>query len=196
MKLVREIKDQAGNLVFRRWALLTTRWFSVYLHGMYDKRGDRDAHCHDHPWSFWGIVLWGGYFQVTHDTKTYKHRRLGLGSLFHMPAAGRYHRILSLNRDKSFSLVFASARKRLWGYWTPDGWMESKLYRARKNEGTLPVHGLHQWTEIVRARSNGRVFARCPKDQWYELNPKNLAILHRVDRPDYTPRPRHLKTVN
>lgn len=140
MKLIREIRDQAGKLVFRRWSLLRTPWFSVFLHGMYEPKGDLDAHCHDHPWSFLSMVLWGGYFEVRHDTIDHEYRVRGIGSVGYMPAAGVYHRILQLRGRRSYSLVFARPSTRLWGYWTQDGWMDNKTYRERKHAGTLPSH--------------------------------------------------------
>lgn len=141
MKLVREIRDRLGGLVFRRWELLRLPWFSVFLHGMYDRRGDRDAHCHDHPWSFWNLVLWGGYDEVVHDTRRHWFRRRGLLTLGRMPASGRFHRILRLRGDRSYSLVVAGRSTRLWGYWTQDGWVDNVTYRLRKNAGTLADHG-------------------------------------------------------
>ncbi len=150
-KIIREIRDRLGNLVFRRWLLLRTPWFSVFLHGMYDERGDRDAHCHDHPWDFWSLVLWGGYFEVQHDTNQHRYRVRRPGSLSYMPAADRYHRILQLRKKKSFSLVFARPANRMWGYWTQDGWIDNVEYRRRKLEGTLPAHR-HSDTYLERIR--------------------------------------------
>ena len=57
--LVKEIKSKAGELHFRRWRFLETPWFGIYLH--YIAKADEDKHPHDHPWSFVGIILWGGY---------------------------------------------------------------------------------------------------------------------------------------
>jgi hypothetical protein len=139
--LIREIRDGAGALVFRRWELLRTRWGSIFLHGMYEPEGDKDEHCHDHPWSFVSLVLWGGYFEVSHDTKTFTHRVWRPGSIRFQRAQGAFHRILALNGPKSFSLVLAATSRRLWGYWTQEGWIDNVSYRNRKHEGTLPCHG-------------------------------------------------------
>ena len=138
MKLIREIKDRTGKLVFRRWVLFRTPWFSVFLHGMYDRRGDQDLHCHDHPWSFWSMILWGGYFEVVHDTVEHTYRVRRPLSMGRMPARGRYHRILQLNRDRSYSIVVASRKTQPWGYWTQDGWIENQQYRQLKRDGKLP----------------------------------------------------------
>jgi hypothetical protein len=140
MKLIREIKDRSGRLVFRRWSVLRLPWFSVFLHGMYAPEGDQDKHCHDHPWSFWTLVLWGGYREVVHDTKTHSYHVRRPGSLRFMPARGVYHRILELVKERSYSLVFASRQTQPWGYWTQNGWIENSRYRTLKASGALPLH--------------------------------------------------------
>ena len=153
MKLIREIRSGDGKLVFRRWQLLRTPWFSIFVHGMYEPEGDLDKHCHDHPWSFFSVILWGGYFEVVHDTFRHWWRKRGIGSVGFMPAEGKFHRILELNGEKSYSLVFARPSSRVWGYWTQDGWIDNVTYRNRKHEGTLPIHKpTLSYLERLRAR--------------------------------------------
>jgi hypothetical protein len=139
MRLIREIKDRTGKTVFKRWLLLRTPWFSIFIHGMYDRRGDQDAHCHDHPWNFWSLILWGGYFEVVHDTVNHHYGVRHPGSVQYMPARGIYHRVIELNRSRSYSLVVASRETVPWGYWTQDGWIENQQYRQLKRDGKLPV---------------------------------------------------------
>jgi len=139
MKIIREIRDQSGKLIFRRWELLRTPWFSVFLHGMYAREGDQDLHCHDHPWSFFSMVLWGGYFEVQHNTAEQWFRTRGIGSMAFQKASGQCHRILGLLGAKSYSLVVAGRRTRAWGYWTQDGWVDNVTYRKRKRAGLLRV---------------------------------------------------------
>lgn len=138
MKLIREIKDQSGGLVFRRWLLLRTPWFDVFVHGMYDPRGDRDAHCHDHPWSFLRVILWGGYTEWLQTPPNTRYVYRCPGNISVMPAAGKYHRVLRLLEETSYSLVFASRKRREWGYWTSEGWIDHNTYRLRKRAGTSP----------------------------------------------------------
>lgn len=45
-----------------RYYLLKCRWFKVILHVFH--RSDYDV-MHDHPWWFWSLVLWGGYYEDT-----------------------------------------------------------------------------------------------------------------------------------
>lgn len=44
---------------YMRRYLLRTPWFGVRLHRIL--RADTNPHCHDHPFSFVSIMLWGGY---------------------------------------------------------------------------------------------------------------------------------------
>jgi len=140
MKLIREIRDQNGKLVFRRYQILRTRWFSIFLHGMYDQQGDRDKHCHDHPWPFISIILWGGYFEVLYNAEERWrwYRYPNPLSIKYMPSTGIYHRILRLKKAVSYSLVFARPAHRWWGYWTQEGHLDNVTYRERKRAGTLP----------------------------------------------------------
>ena len=45
-----------------RYVLLETRRGSLNLHHFH--RSDEET-MHDHPWSFWSLVLWPGYWEVT-----------------------------------------------------------------------------------------------------------------------------------
>lgn len=45
--LIKEIKSKTGDLHFRRWRIIETPWFSIYVHGIY--KADEEAHLHDHP---------------------------------------------------------------------------------------------------------------------------------------------------
>src|SRR5271157_1654536 len=57
--LIKEIISQKGQVHFRRYRLLSTPWFNVYLHQIL--KSDEDRHFHDHPWSFFSFLLKGSY---------------------------------------------------------------------------------------------------------------------------------------
>jgi hypothetical protein len=63
MKLIKEIKSKDGKLHFRRWSLLDTPWFKIYIHGIYGP--DEDLHLHNHPWDFKSFILSGSYIEQT-----------------------------------------------------------------------------------------------------------------------------------
>ena len=51
-----------GQPYLRRYYILKTRWFRIYLHEIL--RSDEDRDCHDHPWNFTSIILKGGYWET------------------------------------------------------------------------------------------------------------------------------------
>ena len=70
MKLLKEIISKNGKVHFRRWNVLSTPWFSIYIHGIYEE--DKEQHLHDHPWDFMSMVLKGSYSEqlLSEDKKT------------------------------------------------------------------------------------------------------------------------------
>src|SRR5487761_2675657 len=59
--LVKEIVSKEGVVHFRRYRLLTTPWFNVYVHNILASDEDNDPH--DHPWGFAALMLWGSYLE-------------------------------------------------------------------------------------------------------------------------------------
>ena len=100
-----------------RWPLALTPWGRVYLHRFHAP----DPAClHDHPWSFWSLVLWGGYWETTETGTTYR----GIGSLAYRPASWT-HRVARLHpRRTTWTLVVTGPTVRMWGFFTPSGWVE------------------------------------------------------------------------
>lgn len=130
MKLIKEIKSKDGVVHFRRWQLLKTPWFDIFIHGIY--KADEDEHLHDHPWDYFSIVLWGSYIERVRGGNnvqsfmTTSHRK-----------AEHTHKILSLKSEKVFTLFFAGKRRRDWGYWVRGTWIDNVTYRKLKNSGDL-----------------------------------------------------------
>jgi len=58
-KKTKEIISKDGVLHFRRWKIILTPWFAIYIHAIY--KADEDKHLHNHPWNFWSFVLKGSY---------------------------------------------------------------------------------------------------------------------------------------
>jgi hypothetical protein len=134
--LVKEIKSKYGEVHFRRYRLLQTPWFAVYIHQLC--RSDMDSDMHDHPWNFASVILEGAYheasaypphFDVTH------HRDCYSGDVVEHKAED-VHKIRLLS-DEVWTMVFTWGRRRYWGYQTRHGWIGHKEYRALKNEGKL-----------------------------------------------------------
>lgn len=137
LKLVKEIRNKAGDLYFQRFALIERDDFSVYIHHILRK--DEDDHLHDHPWPFWGIVLWGTYVETifTPATKEFKQRIRHPLTFGFLPSMGTYHKILDLVSKDVWTLVITGKRQPTWGYWIPEQnyWVESSEYRQLKHQG-------------------------------------------------------------
>jgi hypothetical protein len=145
LKLALEIKSKSGVVVFRRYHLFSTPWFRCYLHRIF--QADQDHHSHNHPWSFLGIILWGGYVEryttvpVGADPLTLKtdFRGRGLGSV--LWGGGTYfHKIESMLRPTT-SLFFTGIKTHEWGYMTLSGFVTEKAYRELKQRNELKWFG-------------------------------------------------------
>lgn len=124
-KLIKEIRSKKGELHFKRWSILSTKWFNIYLH--YINKADEDKDFHDHPWSFWSIILKGGYIEYNRDGKV---RRTFLHSCYRKKEYP--HKIGELIKP-TWSLVITGKGGRKWGYHTKSGWVDFETYRNNKN---------------------------------------------------------------
>ena len=120
------------------------KWRRAYLHIL--GRPDADREYHDHPWSFWTLILFGGYTETSHvmngrgyPTGNYTEDRLGFLSVRKRPAT-HAHLITKLHTRRVVTLVLRSNEKeREWGFWQHDdrepmnvgwSWIPWKVYHA------------------------------------------------------------------
>jgi hypothetical protein len=109
------------QLYLRRWRLIQTPWFALYLHKVL--LPDDDRHMHDHPYNFSSLVLRGGYKEVVDYGDGWSWGRSHkAGSIHHMKAEW-LHKIVSLKRVPTWTLLFVGRRRRTWGFWTENGWV-------------------------------------------------------------------------
>jgi hypothetical protein len=135
--LVKEIISKYGNVHFRRYRLIQTPWFALYIHQIL--KSDEDADMHDHPWSFQSLILSGSYKESCKFAPNFDsviHSVFNVGDVIKHEAEDA-HRI-TIQTPEVWTLVFTSGRTRYWGYQTPSGWIGHKEYRQLKNEGKLP----------------------------------------------------------
>lgn len=111
------LKD--GSLYMRRFYLLKTRWFSVFLHYLAKSDEDRFNHCH--PWNWIAILLTGTY--VEEDESGY-HKRWPLWPRFRK---AEYSHRLHLSKP-IWTLFIHFRRRRRWGFWTDKGWVDAAKY--------------------------------------------------------------------
>lgn len=134
LTLVKEIKSKEGVLHFRRWSLIETSLFNVYVHRIY--KHDEDEHLHNHPWNFVVLCLAGRYVE-----------RIG-GKLHPMDSGLRYvkpfslrrrlrtafHKIHSLETKHVTTLVFTWGERQEWGYDVDGRFVDNRTYREDKRE--------------------------------------------------------------
>lgn len=130
IKLIREIKSKTGDVHFKRWEILKTRWGSIWLHAIY--KADIDKHLHNHPWHFISIILKGSYKEITQ--KGISFQRPGK---INIRNGENYHKILEVESKVVYTLFFATEPKRLWGYDVDGKFLDHETYRELKNKGEL-----------------------------------------------------------
>ncbi len=140
-------REDVTQLYLRRFILLKTRWFRIYLHKVV--KSDDDADPHDHRWLLplceklgWvTAVLSGGYIDeqwagghtpeeiaTIGPRKVVNEERMPPGSI---KARGRHlHRLILMDPSRAtWTLVLIGRQVRKWGFVTPDrGWIESSVY--------------------------------------------------------------------
>jgi hypothetical protein len=133
--LVKEIISKEGTVHFRRYRLLSTPWFNIYVHQICHSDRERDRH--DHPWDYSSLILQGAYFEITKDLDSLQIEIIPryAGDVIEHKAE-EAHRI-NLITDEVWTLVVTSKTRRVWGYQTVKGWIDHITYRQLKNKNLL-----------------------------------------------------------
>lgn len=105
-----------GDPMLHRWRLLQTPLFGIYVHFIY--REDLDRVPHDHPWTFWSLVLRGGYIEELHERPgSGEHRQVyhwrGQAHRFPLHHA---HRIVHVE-PRTVTLCLTGPKRRTWGFY-------------------------------------------------------------------------------
>jgi len=135
--LTKEIVSKDGVVHFRRYRLIETPWFSIYIHHILES--DQDKHLHNHPWHFSSYILYGGYEETRYlNTNGRFVDYLSFTRIVKWKTSfkiNEFHKI-KLLKNCCWSLVFTGKRiNPEWGYLTEKGFIESNEYRIRKNKG-------------------------------------------------------------
>lgn len=130
--------DGVDTLYLRRFYLTPRSWpVRVFLHNIF--RSDDDPDCHDHPWDFSSLVLWNGYTETIQSPRNYflkSYQRIYAPS-FRKMLATHIHKVTLDEKKPAVTLVFAKKAKRVWGFWTQNGWVDWRTYL---NLPGLPDH--------------------------------------------------------
>ena len=121
--LIKEIKSKEGVLHFRRWRLLTTPWFSIYIHEI--RKADEESHLHDHPWDYWSMSFYGRFIE-----KRKKEDCINCSPYLYIPTfslakrkAEKFHDIHKLLPKKVLTFFIAFKSRRDWGYDVDGTWI-------------------------------------------------------------------------
>jgi hypothetical protein len=117
------ITNQIGDPYMVRYKLFRCPWFKVFLHHIL--RSDEDPELHCHPWNFVSIMLWKGYFEILPSGG----RVVRAGEVVRHRATDAHRLILD---EPAWTLVFVTGKKRIWGFYTADGWMSWTDFLDRK----------------------------------------------------------------
>lgn len=131
-----------GQIYLDRWGVGHDRVGRVLVHRM--TAPDPGVDLHDHPWWFVTIPLWGGYVEERADVReavelaTIAEKwpetcrrgsaedRLPLRP--RMMRLDECHTIVALRRRRCWTLVIGGPRVRRWGFYTPMGYMDERIY--------------------------------------------------------------------
>ncbi len=126
------------NPYIRRWYVISTPLFRIYLHNML--RDDDDRALHDHPWNNISIILKGGFVE---HTPRGSYSRIPLSVTFRKATAA--HRLELRHHAgvrSSWSLFLTGRYQRKWGFHCPKGWIP--------------------YEQFVKPNAPGEIGAGCP----------------------------------
>jgi hypothetical protein len=91
---------------FTRFFLWETRWGSLILHRLYAPQWH--PKCHDHPWDFRTLILWGGYEEWVEGKLTWQP------PLTYLYRSAEFsHNVRT--KSVAWSILWISAKRRDWG---------------------------------------------------------------------------------
>jgi hypothetical protein len=128
------LHDNCGAPFLARLAIFTIFGLSLKLHIFL--RSDADIELHDHPWSFWTLILCGGYNEVTEKGVITRKP----GSLSFRPAKWRHRVELNIKQHPNWqelrpcaTLVLTMPVKRDWGFWRDGKFIPWREFKSNHN---------------------------------------------------------------
>lgn len=124
--------------LFRR-RLIQTPWFGIYLHDIFEPDTDQDPH--DHPWTFWALILRGAYTErhhpLPHVLPDQFHYHTWKRWSWHRMTRETAHRIVEAEPGLR-TLIFVGKRHKDWGFYTKGGWVPWQEYEGVKRRSVSP----------------------------------------------------------
>jgi hypothetical protein len=112
----------AETALLKRWRIIQTPLFAVFVHCHFRPDPSRDLH--DHPYNFCTWILKGDYSERRNGKRPLVWRTRS----WHFMPAERPHSIHALSRIPTWTLLLVGRRRRDWGFYTSDGWIPHKEY--------------------------------------------------------------------
>lgn len=123
-------QDKNGTPMLKRWIVLGTPFFGIYVHFIYKEDLQRDPH--DHPWWFFSFIIRGGYTEeYVKSPGRYEEcwseqvHKAGRVRFFPLRDA---HRINSV-RPNTTSIVLVGPKVRYWGFYSGPKWIPWTDYK-------------------------------------------------------------------
>lgn len=142
MAPMRLVDTDTGVRYLSRLRVVMTPWFAVFVHRLGTPDPGEDLH--DHPFSFFSIILWGGYVEhvelvrdalspagMSDATRSSHPVRTWRTGSFHTLRMDQCHRIFNLRRTPTWTMIVTGSRTgRTWGFYTPDGFVSEDEYKV------------------------------------------------------------------
>jgi len=132
--LIKEIKSKEGILHFRRWRILSTPWFNIYIHEIF--KADEDLHLHDHPWNYRSYIIKGSFEELYTNSEYYRNviqAQSVRSGMIVKRLATTFHKVEKIHSSKIVTLFITGRKFRDWGYLVDGEWVQHTKYRALKN---------------------------------------------------------------
>ncbi len=112
---------EGDECLLSRLVIFRCPWFQVLLHWIH--RPDAREDLHDHPWSFWGVVLDGHYTEVRGQPvdDRLENVRLRKVNFFIHKNTTEAHGIASVSDGGAITLLFTGPPRKSWSFFTPIG---------------------------------------------------------------------------
>ena len=136
LKLVMNIVSKKGITHFKRWSIIQSKWFNIYIHAIYV--ADLDKHCHDHPWNFMSIILKGTYIEKVINKHPKHNRYISYltrsfwSNTFKWNKAETTHKIDKIMDGPVYTLFITGKNRRDWGYDVDGTWYQWEEYHSIK----------------------------------------------------------------
>lgn len=131
------LRRSDGVAYMTRWRLVQTPFFAVYVHRF--DAPDPGVDLHDHPWPFATLVVRGGYVEEVADVRCASipecwEEKVWRDRSVHTVGLQHAHRITSLLRLPTWTVVVRGRSRREWGFYEPTGWVASTPYSNARRD--------------------------------------------------------------